>query len=573
MKEEAKKQLKPISIYLVKKTLKKIAPEVFDKMIISENQQVKRCNFIYAKLKYQKVEKVVEKIKFPLYDSLIDSFSKIEGGSSKHGEKAKMPSEDIFEELEKSYSKVGQAIIMDSKSSVELPLDVKKSEILLTQSKHFYPDLTFKEVCDQCYGHKYVNCTDPECNGRHIWTCTNCKGKGILVCETCEGHKNVDCPSCNGTTRVTCKKCGGDGKVNDGYLAKTIFSKSLKEKKCGECAGKGHVECNDCKSGKVVCNDCHGIGKVICPECFSEGIITCFYCYGDKERLGKVNCPQCQTVGVTAQIVYDKFDVSFHELGKFILDGESLSISERQVKSHLIHNQDMEIIYENVNGKVKENYNEFTKQYSSNIEKDLGLYKGGFPMITKEELYYQIVACVELSYKHILTNTVHEFTIIDFWNNPEIIYHSEPEQLKNDTNNATKELGGFFGKLFKTKSYKTKNDLRNELVLQIYLIKADGIITDKEKLSLSEIIIGLNKFTNTEKQRLFDLMNAAALPELSKADVTFSSPAREQEVLNKLRKLASADGEMIDGKEKSLIENVEKMMSEAKAVKTGKDRK
>jgi uncharacterized tellurite resistance protein B-like protein len=560
MKEEAKKQLKPISIAQIKETLKRVDPEAFGKMIISENQPVKRCNFIYVKLKYQKIVRIVEKIKFPLYDVLKEKFAEIEGGSSKLGDKAKIPQETIFEELQNSYSKTGQAIInIEVNSPFVFPVDVENDEISLKQSKYFFPNLTFQETCDQCYGHKYVNCQDSECNGRHIWTCTSCDGKGILACGSCGGKKNIDCPKCNGTTRVKCRRCGGDGKLNDGFLAKTVFSKFLKEKKCGDCAGKGYVQCTACQKGKVACKECRGLGKVICPDCSSDGKITCFHCYGDKETFGRINCPQCQTEGVTAQIVYVKTNVSSHEADKFIVEGADLKIGENLVKSHVNPEQKTEMIYKKVNDKIIENYNEYNKIYLSKIEKDLGLYKGDLPMITKEEIYYQVIPCIELNYKHILTNTVHEFTIIDFWNNPEIIYYSEPEQIKKDIGNTAKVVKGSFGKLIKTKGFKRKMDLRNEIVLMINLVKADGIINEQEKVRLSEMIVGLNNFTHSEKQKLFDILNASTLPELKKSDVTFSTKDRAREVLDKLNDLANADGEMAES-EKALIEKISGMI-------------
>jgi hypothetical protein len=560
MREEAKKQLKPISINLVKETLKRLAPEAFNKMIISNNQSIKRCNLIHVRLKYQKVERTIEKIKFPLYASLVDKFTEMEGGVSKHGEKMKIPSEAIFEMLQDSYSKTGQAIINpDIDEAFVFPLDIENVDISPKQSKYFFPALTYRETCDQCYGHKYVNCQDTECNGRHQWECSNCNGNGVLNCGKCSGKKQVDCPSCKGTSHVKCKRCGGDGKINDGFLARTIFSFFTKEKKCGDCVGKGKVPCTECTNGKVVCKNCQGIGKLICPECSSQGIITCFNCYGEKEIHGKTNCPQCQTEGVTGQIVYVKTIVSSGVSDKLIIEGLNLKIGENQIKGHINKEEKFELIYKKLNDEIIENYNEYNRAYARNIEKDLDLYKGAYPMLTKEEISYQVVACVELSYKHMLTNTIHEFAIIDFWNDPEIIFYSEPEQLKRDMANTTKVFMGFFGKLFKTKDFWRKRDLRNEIVLLIYLVKADGIIRDEEKAGLSEMIVGVNEFTNSEKQQLFDIMNAPSLPELTKNNVTFSSMARGQEVLNKLAELANVDGDLAE-EEKAFVEKVKNMI-------------
>jgi uncharacterized tellurite resistance protein B-like protein len=560
MKDEAKKQLKPITIHQIRETLSRVIPEAYSKMILSDDLSIKRCNFIYVKLKYQKVERVIEKIKFPYYDSIMEKFAELEGGKEKFGVKSKLPSDSIFELLLKSYSKTGQEIInTDIETPFAFPFDIENSEIAVNQPKYFFPELSFKETCDQCYGNKYVNCNNHECNGRHTWTCTNCSGKGILNCEKCAGKKNVDCPKCKGTLRVKCKRCGGDGKINDGFLARTIFKKLVKEKKCGYCAGKGHVPCTTCDNGKIACTHCRGIGKVICADCGSDGTITCVSCYGDKERFGKINCPQCQTEGTTAQIVYVKTNVLANEYNKFIIEGQKLKLGEKQVIGHVLNEPNYELVYRKANNELFENYNEYSRIYAMNLEKELGLYKGEFPLLTKEELSYQVIPCVELSYRHTLTNTSHEITIIDFWNNPEILFQSEPEQLKRTIGNTAKTLKGSITKLLKTKAYKAKMDKRNEIVLLINLIKADGIIKDQEKVGLSEMIVNINEFTNAEKQKLFDLLNAQTLPELTNADVKFSTPSCSREVLDRLTTLAGADGEMAEA-EKALIEKIKNMI-------------
>jgi tellurite resistance protein len=76
---------------------------------------------------------------------------------------------------------------------------------------------------------------------------------------------------------------------------------------------------------------------------------------------------------------------------------------------------------------------------------------------------------------------------------------------------------------------------------------------------LSEMIGSLDDFTNSEKQKLFDLMNSPTLPELTKVDVTFSTKERGQEVVSKLIELSNADGEM-EPAEKVLIEKIKSMM-------------
>lgn len=560
MRAHAKKQLAPISIRHLKETLRTMAPEVFDKMIIAENEPIKRCNYIYVSIAYQQADRLIFKVKFPLYPSVLELFTEYEGGVAKHGEKARMPSDKLIETLVNSWAKEGQPILPEGiNNPFEFPFDTEKGEIATNQADYFFPALSYRETCNQCYGHKYVNCNEAECSGRHKWSCPTCQGKGILPCENCGGNKFTDCPSCSGSLQIKCRRCGGDGRVNDSWLAKNIFKFFLKEKLCGDCAGKGSVPCPDCENGKIACTECKGIGKTICPECASQGTITCFNCYGDAERLGKANCPQCHTEGETGQVVYVQTRISSKHTEKFIQEGKQLRISETRLKKHLQPEQKPELVYKKVNQQVLENYNEYTGVYARKLEKELGLYKAEFPMLLKEEVFYQVIPCITSSYKHVLTNTVHEFTIIDFWEKPEIIFHSEPEQLKRSTGDAAKLIGSGFAGLFKTKGHKAKMDLRNEIILLIHLAKADGRIDDREKALLSLTISGLKDFTNAEKQKLFDVLNSPVLPDLTKGDVQFSSPGRKQEVLEKLNKMAGADGVASEA-EKVLMEKIKALV-------------
>jgi uncharacterized tellurite resistance protein B-like protein len=575
MKNEALKQMEQISIAQIKETLKKVAPDKFDKMIITDGQSVKRGNYVFAKLKFEKVERQVEQIKFPLHGAIKDNFAELEGGESKFGAKAPINSDKIFETLKSNFQITGQGFNSNQVNDVfNYPLDEANGEISKQQKKYFIPDLTYQETCEECKGEKYVKCTDSECDGRHNWTCTVCHGDGKVTCDECGGDGKVTCKACKGHGYIKCGAgaggwigrnvvsgqalhvggCGGTGQIKERIQGRDEY------RTCKTCHGKGEVACKDCGTkGEVKCEKCSGRGEIQCKECSGKGDITCSICYGDKERYGKVDCPVCDTIGTVAQIVYVDSFVSQNDNEKVILKGDKLNISDSNVMQHVKSNQSGQVVFKKVNEKVEENYDEFSKEYAEVFENDLGLSKKNFPLVTKEELYYQIVPCVELSYKHMLTNTVHEFTILNIWNNPEIIFHSEPEQLKQDLGNATKAVGGFFGKLFKTKGFKTKEDKKNEITLLIHLAKADGKIEDEEKISLSDAIGHLDEFTNSEKQQLFDLMNSATLPQLTKNDTTFSSKERANEVLEKLTKLAMADGEL-EGVEKDFIDKVKSLI-------------
>ena len=259
------------------------------------------------------------------------------------------------------------------------------------------------------------------------------------------------------------------------------------------------------------------------------------------------------------QIVFVNTFVTENEYEKVFCLGNDLSIQDNQIISHVQTKPSTQLVYKKVNDIVLSEYDEFSAEYAKDLEKDLGLFKDDFPLVTKEEMFYQVVPCVKLSYMHMLTNTRHDFTIINFWKNPEVIFHSEPEQLKQDLGNVTKSMGGFFGKMFKTKGFKTKEDKKNEIILLIHLARADGKIEDQEKIALAKRIGDLEDFTNVEKQKLFDVMNATSLPELTKEDVQFSSKDRADEVIKNLTELAGADGE-IETLENELIDRIKSLM-------------
>jgi len=579
MKEDAKRQMEEITIAQIKEALKKGSPDKFDKMIISDGQTIKRGNYVIAKLKFDKVEREVELIKFPLYSSIKDNFTEIEGGEAKFGVKSPINSNKMFDTLRSNYQITGEGCGVGKVSDPFVyPLDEEKGEISKTQKKYFFPNLTYQETCDECRGEKYIKCADNECDGRHNWTCTDCQGDGKVGCNICAGDGKTSCENCNGNGSVKCGSlvgsnlvggligssmagCNGKGVVYvDGGNFANGTSKPKKEKKCGQCRGKGEVSCKDCGSkGEIKCYKCSGRGEVQCDTCTGKGDITCSECYSDKERYGKIDCPECDTVGTVAQGVYVNSQVSQNAIEKIILKGEKLNISDTNIESHVKSNAKESLVYKKVNDSVEKNHDEYSEEYAEIFEKNLGLSKSTFPLVIKEEMYYQVVPCVELSYKHMLTNTTHEFTIIDVFDNPEIIFHSEPEVLKQSAGNITKSIGGFFGKLFKTKKFKFKEDKKNEITLLIYLAKADGKIEEEEKLSLSEEIQDLEDFSNSEKQLFFDLMNSATLPELTKKETIFSSKERATEVLDKITKLAMSDGEM-HAAEKALIDKIKSMI-------------
>lgn len=574
MKISADKQFQKITIEQIKTILKNLAPKQFDKMIITENQDFKRADYRYSKMIFQKIDREIEYIKFPLFDAVKDNFKEIEGGENLLGQKRTLKSDNILKILNQKFNiKVSKLNKIHISNPFEFPFEEVNNEINPIQNKYFFPDLTYKENCSNCKANRYVGCTDSECKGRHDYTCPSCNGNKKVDCQPCKCAGFIKCDQCRGSGESKCTKCSGKGEIkcgsglfDSGCNGSGYVNVNGKQQRCKKCSGRGFYPCSDCRvgivncskcaaKGELRCESCNGRGEINCDYCNAKGNIICKTCYGDKERYGMVDCPTCKTMGLVAQLVYVNTAVSNDSIDRLTFEGETINVSELDIKRHINTNTATLEIYKKLNNLKYENYDQYSEKISAIFETDLKLNKDIFPMVVKEEMSYQIIPCIEIAYKHIITNEEHKVTIIDIWNNPEVIFQSDAELLKQNIGNATKAVGGFFGKLFKTNNFKTKEDKRNEIILLIYLVKSDSKIEEQEKIFLSEMIGHLNDFTNTEKQFLFDLMNATVLPELTSKETTFSSKERANEVMEKLNQLAASDGE-VEASEKELINKI-----------------
>lgn len=276
--------------------------------------------------------------------------------------------------------------------------------------------------------------------------------------------------------------------------------------------------------------------------------------------------------GTFGKLVYVDTVVERKILEKLWLkDGEALEEEmEEEVWNHCKREEELALAYadfskyESKSKKERVLYDEFSESLCESARNEIGISK-----MTEEQIYYQVIPCVRLQYKHVLTNTDHELTIINFYDEKkvQIVFHSAPEEVKNYLGNTAKKVTGFFSKMMKTKSYHSKQDRRNEINLMIRLARIDGIIQDAEKIQLSEIIGGLKEFTHTEKQKFYDLMSADHIPELKEEDLVFSDEEAKARVLENLASLAKADKKVVD-KEKQLIERIKKAFSKTEALKS-----
>ncbi|WP_238250365.1 hypothetical protein [Capnocytophaga cynodegmi] len=549
MKEKANKQFQAISAIDIKKFLSKSNPQQFEKIIISDDEKVKRCNYVFINYKYQRIDRQAKIVRFPFYPVIQRIFSFLEERKAQFGQQSDTVLEEILRILKNDFRITPENFNVNERV-FDFPLDVSsingENKIMDLQYSRYVPEQTYHSFCQHCSGEKYIRCLDETCKGRHEWTCSECKGKGEVRCEKCKGDKKERCRKCNKSGFVQCDTCFGSGNNGD--------------KKCQNCRGRGKMRCPKCMGkGEVDCSVCNGFGKIECIKCDTTGKITCSHCYADVQRRGKIDCPQCDAQGKVAQIVFVQTTVNTANEEKVIVKNNSLGVSADIIRNHIPKVYQLEKYFININNDIRVSYDQYSKEYTDVFRREIGLHKDRFPLVTQEEVYYQIVPCVRVNYIHILTNEMHQLTIVDFFENPEIILEDDPEKVKQSVGNIIKTTQNLFGRLFNTKKFKNRDDKFKEVVLLIYLAKVDQKIVEEEKTYFTEIIGGISDFTNKQRKRLFHLLNTPVLPELTERDFTFSSEEKIKEVLERLNYLANVDRDLAP-KEKEFLDEVEKQL-------------
>ncbi len=221
---------------------------------------------------------------------------------------------------------------------------------------------------------------------------------------------------------------------------------------------------------------------------------------------------------------------------------------------------------------------ENTDEYALFLSEELRKMFPEKPEIVEEKIHYHIIPCIQISYRHVLTNTIEEMTILNVLDtdaekkNIVIHLHSAPEEGKKNMNEAAKEtakkVGGFFSKMFNTKAHRSKEDKKNEINLMIRVARADGKIQDEEKRKLSEIIGGLEEFTQADKQKFYDLMSSEQIAELKDQDLVFSNEEVINEVLLRLEEISEADGKVVASEKQIISQIKERMIAKKKTTQT-----
>jgi len=554
MKTTLIKNLHEITLQDVISLIKSSIPDEYDKMIVDSEEIVQRTNFFYLDYSAKSISRTPYILRFPMFGNVKDNFVEFEGGMEKHGDKKIFMSTALMDTLERHHGIKSDLDINATKNDFEYPFEEYNNIFSDNQNPYFIPSRTFRNSCKTCHGKKYVTCDDPNCQGRHEWTCMHCSGSGKMLCPDCGGSKTVECPVCHGTNRVACINCNSKGKMDSSDVSKNTDMSG--ESSCPVCNGHGFTECNNCRNEKLKCQTCKGDGKVPCKKCEGVSKVTCTKCYSDKDRYGMIECPQCRATGEVGQISYFSTRVNHSHLNDIFYENNVIEgIDLERVRTFADKGGVQEKIRQNYNMHNLKKYDESIVNFLYEIHKKFNLSVTGYHnRIVEEELYFQAIPCVQIKYTHMITGKEHLLTILNFFENHDIVFDKTSEEVGSKRDSA-KQISNFFGKLFQTKIYKDKEDKKKEIRLLITMAKVDGVIEEDEKIVLVRNISGIDEFTSDEKKEIFRFLNSKGPYNIVPEDVAFYSPDKLKEVLLKLEVMASS-GKSPKGLEKELLNRV-----------------
>lgn len=570
--------------------VKAFDPIRFDQMLIGSEE---RKTYFYVNYKSMTFERKPKTLNFPLFSDLVTDF---ERDIESTGEIQILKNDRIIQKVlekgnfpidTKKYS--GKNLIFS-----ELDIITENDIVKLNQPFYYIPGETERCTCNTCKGGGYTTCKETECKGQHIYDCNKCDATGEITCEECQGDGESNCPSCKGKGYLKCKGYVGAG--SGGAVSNAVYSCRNGKAQCDSCSGngfttkggrcskrceKGWLTCPTCNgqgevpcklkyassygigkafdfvtdkkfcegSGKVNCKNCDASGQVTCSKCDGDRELTCNTCYGDytDDRYGKVDCKTCDTAGELASISYIETEIRSDNLELICTDGKIIdapNFGVETIKKYCNPNSPTVLTYKNLNGQNNEAYDEYSLIGSKRAMTQLGISKDKYPKMLVEELYIEGVPCATYDYNHILSATFHDVSILGIDNEKDVLFHSDPNAIAEETESFNDKLTELCRKAFSTKLFKDKTDRKHEMFLMIHMAKADGIIEEQEKVYLAQTITGLDGFTNKEKAALFGLMSSSVLPPISPLNSYFSNKERAEVTRKKIVELvAKADGE------------------------------
>ncbi len=561
MHQQAEEKFQEIPYEEIKKVLRRLLPSKFDKMLFLK-ESIKRGDYLRVNYEYKKARRFLRDLQVPLFDSIAPLFRQYE---AKNGEfRRELPYGDYHKLAKSPYVKEnssGKTIPGALDFGFTFEEGKEEEGVSPSQPIYFFPEHTYSKQCSRCSGDRYVTC--PDCNGKHQWDCPQCngtgkvdcfvcRGKGRKVCDDCRGQKKITCYKCKGKDQVKCDNCGGKG-------YKVEYRDGRENRRpCGQCKRSGYVPCPVCVDGKLTCERCKGTGeipcakcnttgKITCSNCNGTGTIVCSSCYADNQRYGKIDCPICHTAATLGYMTLVKTLIDTQKERYVIPIKTEIELDDAKLFEAQVNLLPPITTYKKLLNENLTNYDPITETLLPRLRSEVNVSLNTFPMLLEEKVQYDVITSIQIAFKYLPTNTEHELIIFNFRNDPQLIFLSElpKEDVKPRQKDALKSISKTItlgiGKLLKTKKHLERTNKKTELLLMIYLAKADGTLEDEEKAVLLEKIHALD-LTKKEKNKLLGLLNLIELPPLQDKDLKFSSYERAQEILRNLEDLAYADG-------------------------------
>ena len=142
--------------------------------------------------------------------------------------------------------------------------------------------------------------------------------------------------------------------------------------------------------------------------------------FSDKNRYGLIDCTECKAMGRMAQISYVETKISQKSVDQLFNNNKELvNVTEDAVLKFADKSAQQEVVLKNFNEVFHKDYDEIVDDILSQIQNEFDFnFEGYKNKVVREELFFQVIPCVQVQYKHMLTNTDQEVTILDFFNSP-----------------------------------------------------------------------------------------------------------------------------------------------------------
>lgn len=285
-----------------------------------------------------------------------------------------------------------------------------------------------------------------------------------------------------------------------------------------------------------------------CPKCGGAKVVHRTNKSGELEE---ATCTECQGTGRIASVGIVNIDVKEHS-DKYVLTNDDPidHLKDSAIVAHVLqHSMVRYRTLTKFNQQETQSYDETLQAYVDQMHRLMG----GEP--ATEDVYYQIIPCVEFTYRDVLSSQLCKGCILDVIDNPELILNltSGVTKMTSAVKDVQKSMGGFFGKLGRTDKSKAKSDLKRATRLLIAITIADGKVETLEKSILLNQLRDMNEFTTSEMEDFSALLGKEDVSFLTDDDFRFNNPDKARETLVRMRQIAEADGD-ISAQEQDLID-------------------